>query len=247
MTQRCQEFRGVADQRRFVAFSAVRLGREVGCVGLDHEGTRRALASGIADLMCGLEGDDATEGNEPAQIEHALRVFPWTDEAMENGADRRMEIAIDGQRVFKRGGFGLIAGVDDDVEMSGGGEFEMLAQKSALAFAKRCFIPPFRRRMIIVQSRLADRANPRIAGEGGELIHRAVRRVMDVAWMDANAGVDDRILRECEIGMQIAKARRESDQTTDTGNARAFEKIGNFLRRETMGSEVTMGVGQHGR
>ena len=102
----------------------------------------------------------------------------------------------------------LIAGVDDDVEPRGGCEFKLPAQEIELPVAKRFLIPAFRRGVIVIQAGLADRTNPRIAPEGGEMGDRVVRRVMHVARMDADARMNCRVFRQIEVGLHVLKAGR---------------------------------------
>lgn len=119
----------------------------------------------FADLMGGLESGHAAEGNETSELKHALRVFPWPDEAVEHRPHRRVIVPVDGERVFERTAALAVARVDHDIELRGGREFEMLAEEGALSFAETFLIPPIWSGMIVVQSGLADRANPRIARE----------------------------------------------------------------------------------
>ena len=111
-SQGSDEVRGVAGECGLVALAAVGHGGEVWCVGFQHEGFCGAAGDGVADAGGVLEGGDSSEGNEASEIEDAARVVP-----------------IDGEGVLKRGVAGFVAGVDDDVEFRGCGEFEVLARK----------------------------------------------------------------------------------------------------------------------
>ena len=97
--------------------------------------------------------------------------------------------------------------------------------------------------MIEIQTGLADRAHPRVGGEGGELPDGVVRRVMDVARMNADAGVHARVVRDGEVGVQIAEAGRQRDQAADPGGVRPVEQTCELRRAEPMGGEMAVGIG----
>ena len=100
--------------------------------------------------------------------------------------------------------------------------------------------------MIEIQPGFADCANPRVRGEGGELRDGIGWRFVHIARMNADARVDHRGIRDRKVGVQIVKAGRQRDQAADPGGAGAIYQAGCFRRRETMGSEVAMGIGEHG-
>jgi hypothetical protein len=123
------------------------------------------------------------------------------------------------------------------------GELEMLAQKITLSRPECIVIPFIRSWVIVIQPGLADRANSGISGECRKLRNRVIRRMMHIAGMNADAGVNHWVLGVREVRSQIREARRQSDQAVDTCGARAFEKVGDFLRLETMGGKMGVGIG----
>jgi hypothetical protein len=67
------------DISRFAALAAIRHGREIRAVGFQHEFVQRRGGHGVADILRVLEGDDAGEADERADLKnpfHALDVSP---------------------------------------------------------------------------------------------------------------------------------------------------------------------------
>jgi hypothetical protein len=61
--------------------------------------------------------------------------------------------------------------------------------------------------------------------------------------MDADACVDARVVRDGEVGVEIAKAGDEGDEPPDARGARSFDERGNLVLLETMRCEMAVGVG----
>ena len=180
----------MADVGRLVAFSAMWLRSEIGGIGLHHQGSRRTLQRGIAHGVRVFESRHATEGNESAEIDHPFGILPWADEAVKNRAHGLMIVLVNGEGILKGSMAGLITGVDDDVEFGRSREFEMLAEKRELTFAKRMLGPSIGRGMIVIEPRFADRTNPGILDMFREFHHCIIRRMMNIAGMDSDAGCD---------------------------------------------------------
>jgi len=208
---------------RFVAFSPVRFGREIGRIGFHHERSCRTFDCGFTDLRGGFKGGDTTEGNKPAKRQHTLGIFPRADETMKYRADGMMIITIDRERIFKRSVPRLIASVDHHVESGFHSELEMLAEQIPLTSSKGVLIPLIRSRVIVIKPGLADRTNSGVRGKGRKLGNRVIRCMMRISRMNADAGVDDWILGESEVRRHIPEARRESDQAANTCGARAID------------------------
>ena len=153
------------------------------------------MGDGIADVPGVFKGAHPAEGNQAAVIKHPFGIGPWADETMEDRADLLPELRVDGKRVFKRCISAAVAGMDDDIELGCGGQFEVLAQQRALAFAEGGLLPTCGRGVEIIETALANRTHPWISDKGFEPGGGIVRRMVDITWMDADAGMDAGSLR----------------------------------------------------
>ena len=57
--------------------------------------------------------------------------------------------------------------------------------------------------MKVIEAGLANRTDARIVGQCGELRAGVVRSMMDITWMNADAGVNARALCQRQIGLKI--------------------------------------------
>ncbi len=79
----------------------------------------------------------------------------------------------------------------------------MFSEKILLTFPKRSLFPSLGCRVKIIQAGLPYRAN---AGSGhvlGKNLHSVIRRVVDIARMDADGGTDTGMVREFQIFRNI--------------------------------------------
>lgn len=110
-----------------------------------------------------------------------------------------MIVLVNGEGIFKGSMAGLITGVDDDVEFGRSREFKMMAEKCKLAFSKRMLGPSIGCGMVVIEARFADRTNPGILDMFREFHHCIIRRVMNIAGMNSDAGCDSGLVRSGKI------------------------------------------------
>ena len=96
---------------RLTTLAPLRLGCEVGAVGLDHEGIHGNCGDNIPHKCCIFECDDAGEGNKVAERKNLSSLIRRVAEAMEHTPKTACVGLQNIHRVIPR-----IALVDDDVE-----------------------------------------------------------------------------------------------------------------------------------
>ena len=100
--------------------------------------------------------------------------------------------------------------------------------------------------MIIIEAGLADRADPRVSDKGGKLLRRIVGRVMHIAGMDADAGMNCRARGDFKIRRHIVEASRQRHHAVDAGGERAIDQARHFVFRKAVRREMAVGVDGHG-
>ena len=238
----CKVQGGVLDECGLISFPAVRLGSEVGCVSLNHEASCRASRCGGADFYGGFKRGDAAEGDQAAKRKDSLGIRPCADEAVKNRPHRGVKFLIDCERIVERLAAFPIARVNDDVELGGGGQFEVRTEKFPLPMVENFLVPAIRCWVVVVEASLADRADAGICGKSGKLLRRVVRRVVDIAGVDADAGVNGGVLCDFEVCGDVAERGCESYEASDICCVRACEQLGNFLRSETVRGKVAVRI-----
>ena len=159
---------------------------------------------------------------------------------MKHSANAVMMPTVDFQRILKRLMAARITRVNDQIKSSLGGELEVTFKKISLAPAKIFIGPPFRCRMVVIETGLTDRTNPWFGDQCGKLLRCIVWRVMHVAGMNANAGMDCRVRRNFDIRRHIIKACRERDHAVDAGGERTLNQDRHFLFGKAMRCEMAM-------
>lgn len=237
-------FGGVPRESGFVALSAVWDGGEIGRISFEHEGAAWAKSGGGGDLIGFFESDDAGERNQAAESENALGEFGGARETVKNGTHFLMVILVNGEGVVKGGLARAVARVDDEVEAVGTREFEMTAEKIALTGVVIVFRPAVGGGVKIVEARFAEGGHFGVVEMRSEEIFKIVGRILDIAGMDAEAGVNfGESLCEMEVFFEIVGASGQGDEAGDAVCARVFDEFRNFCGRKFGGAEVTMGVG----
>ncbi len=123
---------------------------------------------------------------------------------------------IDRERVFEGCVPRFVTCMDDDIQSAARGQFEMLFKKPALKISEPVLIPTIRCRVKIIETGFPQRANTWIGEVGSNDIHHVPGRVMHVARVNAEAGMNSWIARVVQIRGEVLKACRQSDQTADT-------------------------------
>jgi hypothetical protein len=119
----------------------------------------------------------------------------------------------------------------------------MLAEKLPLSVAVLFLAPALGGGVIVIEPRFSDGANAWVSRKRRQLRTGIIGCLMDIAGMDADAGMHCGILGDGKIGVEVLQSRHQSDHSGDTNLAGAAEDFRNFLGGKSVGGEVAVGIG----
>jgi len=99
--------------------------------------------------------------------------------------------------------------------------------------------------MKIIEAGFSKSTHPGIGNECSELVQRILRRVVHIAWMNADARVDPWNFCQSEVLREIFQRSGEGDQAGNTRFIRTGDDCGNLISGEAVGSKVAMGIREH--
>ncbi len=141
----------------------------------------------------------------------------------------------------------FVTSVDDHIEVVFFGEFEMLAKEISLSLVIVFGGPAVRCGVKVVESGFADGGYFGVREVRGDEGFEVVAGVVDVAGVDAEAGVDFGMVGgELEVWELIGFVGGECDEAVDPGIEGVLKNCRDLVWGEFMGGEVAMGVGEHG-